>query len=342
MNPSVREALRDVGADAGSPDRVLSERLGVREAELAAAICGEGAVRINPHPDAVIGAAAQLGNVIALTRNDVCMQQNDGFYDEYYTGDRSAMVLGPDIDLRIFPGHWRHAFMIERDGQKTLQVYDAAGDPVHGIALQESSDHEAWERLKRELALENQTQKIDLEPRAPKEAARSVPEKVSVLRSEWQRMTDTHQFLAVVRMLRMNRLGAYRIVGEPFARSLPPDAFGSALSEVQRQGIDVMVFTGNQGCLQIHTGRVETLSVSPQACTVSDRRFGLHLRATAIAEVWAVQKPTKRGNAVSLEAFDAEGGLIAQILGVGKSGRDSRAAWEAIVTDLSFITEVIG
>jgi putative hemin transport protein len=38
--------------------------------------------------------------------------------------------------------------------------------------------------------------------------------------------------------------------------------------------------------------------------------------------------------AVSLEAFDAQGALILQVFGVGKEGRDHRAAWADIVNSL--------
>jgi putative hemin transport protein len=59
-----------------------------------------------------------------------------------------------------------------------------------------------------------------------------------------------------------------------------------------------------------------------------------------VAEVWAVEKPTQRGPAVSIEAFDAEGGLIFQVFGVGKEGRASRAAWGEIVSNLPSAEEV--
>ncbi|MEL6684926.1 MAG: ChuX/HutX family heme-like substrate-binding protein, partial [Pseudomonadota bacterium] len=72
---------------------------------------------------------------------------------------------------------------------------------------------------------------------------------------------------------------------------------------------------------------------------VMDPRFNLHLRGDHVAEVWAVEKPTKRGMAVSLEAFDARGALIFQIFGMGKEGRDHRAAWTDIVGALPDLTK---
>lgn len=67
---------------------------------------------------------------------------------------------------------------------------------------------------------------------------------------------------------------------------------------------------------------------------VMDPGFNLHLRTDHIAEVWAVDKPTQRGPALSVEAFDARGALIFQMFGLGKEGRDSRPIWREIVDDL--------
>lgn len=68
---------------------------------------------------------------------------------------------------------------------------------------------------------------------------------------------------------------------------------------------------------------------------VLDPRFNLHLRADHIAEVWAVSKPTQRGPAVSVEAFDARGALILQIFGRSTASRDCRPQFDALVRALS-------
>lgn len=326
--------IRAARAEENLRDRDLADRLGIREAEIVAAYCGKEALRIEAHPDTVIEAAQSLGRVMALTRNEAAVHEKDGFYDEYYSGDHAAMVLGPDIDLRIFPSHWKHAFLWERDGRKSIQVFDAAGYAVHKIFLRDESDHTAFDRLKETIALQDQSQRLKFANRTPVEAPKSNPEKLDVLHSEWRRMTDTHQFLRLVSKLKMNRLGAYRIAGAPFVRPLPPLAVDNALQAVQAQGIDIMVFVGNRGCIQIHSGPIQALKARGPWQNVLDPDFNLHLRLDKIAEVWAVDKPTKRGAAVSIEAFDSEGGLILQLFAVGKEGKDSRPAWQAIVEKL--------
>lgn len=318
--------------------RDQADAMGLSEAALVAADCGAGTTRIAAHPDRVMDAAQTLGEVMALTRNPSCVHEKIGTYDNYHPGDHAAMILTPEIDLRIFPKHWCHAFMVETQGEdrprRSLQVFDAAGDAVHKIILRDASDHAAWDDLRVSLAEEDQGQSPAFAPRDPVEAAKSRPDKAETLRAEWQRMTDTHQFLRMTSKLRMNRLGAYRIAGEQFARALDPAAITALLGHLAESGTQVMVFVGNRGCIQIHSGPIVTLKPMGPWQNVMDPRFNLHLRADRVAEVWAVEKPTRAGPTVSVEAFDAEGGLIFQVFGLRKESDDHRTTFAALVAAL--------
>ncbi|MEO0904087.1 MAG: ChuX/HutX family heme-like substrate-binding protein [Pseudomonadota bacterium] len=324
-------------------ERDLAQKLNVSEAALMAAQCGDLTTRIDPHPDKIMNLATKLGEVMALTRNDSCVHEKVGVYDNYHTGGHAAMVLTEDIDLRIFPAHWKHAFLVEKhtDEQmrRSIQIFDSAGDAVHKIFIRSSEGHEIWENYRMIGALDDQSQTIATTPRVPPETPKADIANVDILRKEWARMTDTHQFMRLTSKLKMNRLGAYRIAGAPFVRPLATQAVNDALTAVAEQGIEVMIFTGNRGCIQIHSGPVETLRPMGPWQNVMDPRFNLHLRGDHVAEVWAVEKPTKRGMAVSLEAFDARGALIFQIFGMGKEGRDHRAAWTDIVGALPDLTK---
>ncbi|SDY78910.1 hemin-degrading factor [Citreimonas salinaria] len=314
--------------------RDAADALGIAEAQLVAASVGAGATRIAAHPDDIVPAAEALGEVMALTRVEACVHEKVGAYGNYHPGEHAAMTLTEDIDLRIFPSHWVHAFAIDEAGRRSLQVFDAAGDAVHKIHLREASNHGVWSRIVADLALDDQSSGQQVEPRKPVEAAKIREDKADVLREEWARLTDTHQFLRLCSKLKMNRLGAYRAAGAPFVRQLAPQAADTMLNAVRDAGIEVMIFVGNRGCIQIHTGPIHTLKPMGPWQNVMDPGFNLHLRLDMVAEVWAVQKPTQRGPAVSVEAFDAEGGMIFQVFGVGKEGRDSRKAWGRIVQAL--------
>ena len=218
--------------------------------------------------------------------------------------------------------------------RRSLQVFDAAGDAVHKIFIRETSDLTAWEALVGDLALKDQSQTLQVAPRTPTEAAKSNIDKADILRADWAKMTDTHQFLRLTSKLKMNRLGAYRIAGEPLVRQLQPDTVVQMFEQVRDQGLEVMVFVGNRGCIEIHGGPVQELKQMGPWFNVLDPRFNLHLRSDHIAEVWAVSKPTQRGPAVSVEAFDAEGGLILQVFGRRTGETDHRPAWDALVAGL--------
>ena len=324
--------------------RDAADAQGISEAQLVAANVGRTATRIAAHPDQIIPAAERLGEVMALTRVESCVHEKVGEYGEYHSGEHASMTLTENIDLRMFPSHWVHAFAVETPSEqgprRSLQIFDAAGDAVHKIHLRAASNHDVWTEIVEELTLPDQADTQTVEARKPVEAPKSRPEKLDILRDEWAKLTDTHQFLRLCAKLKMNRLGAYRIAGAPWVRPLAPTAADAMLQAVQDAGIEIMLFVGNRGCIQIHTGPIRTLKPMGPWQNVMDPGFNLHLRLDKVAEVWAVTKPTQRGPAVSVEAFDAEGGLIFQVFGVGKQGRDSRPEWGKIVEALPTLEEV--
>ncbi|MCT4557139.1 MAG: hemin-degrading factor [Pelagimonas sp.] len=319
-------------------ERDLAEQLGLSEAQLVAANVGHGATRIASHPNKLIPAVECLGEVMALTRNASCVHEKVGIYTDYRAGEHASMIFTDTIDLRMFPKHWCSAFAVTKETEggtrRSLQVFDAAGDAVHKVHLRDGSNLGAWDTLVSALALDAQTDTLDVSARTPAEPAKSNPEKLDQLQQEWRSMTDTHQFLRICSKLKMNRLGAYRIVGAPFVRRLATSAVDVMFEAVRDRGIDFMFFVGNQGCIQIHTGPLHRLKSMGPWQNILDPGFDMHLRSDHVAEVYAVEKPTKRGPALSIEAFDAAGYLIFQAFPVGREGRDTRPQWRDIVDGL--------
>lgn len=334
MNDLTPAHLRDLTRDATSRPRDLATQLGVPEAALVEAHLGHGAVRIQSAPGKLIPAVTALGEVMALTRNTSCVIEKVGTYNDFHDGDHAAMTVDPEIDTRMFPRHWVHAYAVEQGGRRSVQVFDAAGDAVHKVHLRADSDLAAWSALCNDLALDDQTGQSDFSPRAAVDPARSVEAQADTLRKEWAAMTDTHQFNALIRRLKMNRLGAYRLAGAPYARPLAIAASDALFHAVHDQGQQVMLFVGNMGCIQIHSGPIGSLKVMGPWLNVMDERFNLHLRADHVAEVWAVSKPTKRGAALSVEAFDAEGTLIYQCFGMREDRGGDPDVWSQLVAGL--------
>lgn len=338
--PETIRALRSAEPKARARDFAAAK--GITEAELVAANVGHGVTVIDATPDRLVPLLQELGDVLALTRNESCVHERKGTYIDYHPGQFAQVVLGPEIDLRIFPSHWVHGFaVVDACGEsvkRSVQIFDAAGDAIHKIHLLPDSDLAAFDRLVEALRLDAQSDALAPAARVPVEVAKSQPERADALRTEWAAMTDTHQFLRMVRKLKMNRLGAYRVIGAPHARPLDPEAVTLALSGAAEAGIPVMIFVGNMGCIQIHGGPIEKIVPMGPWINVMDPRFNLHLRADKIAEVWHVTKPTQRGPAVSIEAFDSRGELILQIFGSRKDGRIED--WDALAAALGTAGQV--
>ncbi len=339
--PAEIRALRAESPKARARDFAASQ--GITEAELVAAHVGHGVTAIDATPDRLFPLLAALGDVMALTRNESCVHERRGVYDPFHAGAHAAMVLGSEIDLRIFPAHWVYGYAVEEAGEdgpkRSLQIFDGAGDAVHKVHLKPVSDAEAFARLVAELRLAEQGDALTLDPRAPVEAAKADPARAAELRAEWDKMTDTHQFLGLVRKLKMNRLGAYRVAGAPYVAPLATNSVTMLLEQAAEKAVPVMIFVGNAGCIQIHGGPIEKVVPMGPWINVMDPRFNLHLRTDHIAEVWRVEKPTRTGAAISIEAFDAEGGLILQIFGYRK---DTPAEpWNALAASLPVLEEVM-
>ena len=139
-------------------DRDFAEKLGISEGQLVAAHVGETATRITADMDRLMPAVTRLGEVMALTRNESCVIEKVGVYDNYRGGEHACLIVNDEIDLRMFPSRWVYGFAIEHETDKgmrrTIQIFDAAGDAVHKIFMREGSNVDAWAGVVEELRLE--------------------------------------------------------------------------------------------------------------------------------------------------------------------------------------------
>mgnify|MGYP002683387878 FL=1 len=92
-----------------------------------------------------------------------------------------------------------------------------------------------------------------------------------------------------------------------------------------------MVFVGNPGMLQIHTGEVTKVMDVPEWFNVIDPDFNLHMREGAIANSWIVRKPSVDGMITALECYDSKGSQLIQLFGKRKPGIPELEQWRALV-----------
>lgn len=319
-------------------ERDFASQHAISEGELVAAHVGHGARRLRIDLAALLKGLGEVGEVLALTRNESAVHEKSGVYENASAGAHTAIVLGEDIDLRIFPKRWAHGFVVEKTDDKgevkrSLQFFDAAGTAIHKVHTRPATDIDAWNRLVDQLLSDDQSEGMTVEP-----VADDAPEGPSgtsqQLREAWSALTDTHQFFGMLRKLNFRRLDALRTVGEDYAWPLADEAVASVLNGTAGTGLPIMVFIGNAGCTQIHSGPIDKVAAMGPWINIMDEGFHMHLRLDHVAEAWAVRKPTKDGHVTSVEVYDRAGTLIVQFFGKRQEGVDENPLWRDFAESL--------
>lgn len=323
--------------------RDAASELGVSELALAALGVGTTAVRLEGSARDLLLAVPALGRVMALTRNEHCVHERKGRYENLSFEAHVGIALGADIDLRIFPKAWKHALAVTEATQagprRALQFFDAHGAALHKIYALPETDMAAFDALVRRFRAEDQTPGTAVAPAAKAAAKESAAidatrHQAARLRTEWDALQDTHDFVPMLRRLDLARLDALRLAGEARAASLDLDAGRRLLTAAAAAALPIMVFVGNHGMIQIHTGPVVRIIATGPWINVLDPDFNLHLRETAVSEAWLVRKPTRDGVVTSVELFDADGELIATFFGKRKPGHAEDPAWRTLAESL--------
>lgn len=310
--------------------RNAAHALGVSEMELVAA--GAGGVQstlLNSPPQDVFKELGTLGRVMALTRNDWCVHERHGEYEDIRAGKTMGIVLGPDIDLRMFFKHWASTWAVEDNGRRSIQFFDTAGTAIHKVFCTEQTDTDAYRALVEQSAMPRpewpQTSPCvsdgnSLVDRAPAE-----------LRARWLTMKDMHEFHGILQHFKVSRLTALHGVGTDLAQKTGNATTEQMLEDAVAQQIPIMCFVGNRGMVQIHSGPIQQLRRTGQWFNILDPEFNLHLDTTAIAQTWIVNRPSDDGWITSLECYAADGDLITQFFGARKPGNPELTAWRHLL-----------
>lgn len=319
--------------------RDAAQKLGVSEAELLATNCGSTVTRLQGDWTDVLKRVPALGRVMALTRNEQCVHERKGIYNDPSFQGHMGLVLGEDIDLRLFMSQWDSGFAVQEpiaEGiRRSLHFFDASGEAVHKIYLQDSSDVAAYEKLVADFTSADQSPVQSVSEKPAKAADRPDGEiDVAGLRQGWATLKDTHDFFGLLRKFKVGRQQALRLGGESFAVKLGAGVARDVLNRAAASETPIMVFVGSAGCIQIHSGKVRKIVAMGPWINVLDPDFNLHLRESGVAEAWLVRKPTTDGDVTAVELFDAEGNQVAQMFGTRKPGQPENRQWRALAHGL--------
>jgi putative hemin transport protein len=248
-------------------------------------------------------------------------------------------LLVGEIDLRIFYHAWAHGFAVRemtKDGlQRSLQFFDKAGVAIHKIYLRAQSCIAKYDELLNQF--ESNDQAPGMQVTAPDKPVAELPDQdidVTAWHQSWRAMKDTHDFFVLLRQFKVTRTQGLRLAEPTFVQALPVSCVKDLLEIAASTATPLMVFVGNPGMLQIHSGPIQKVMSLGSWINVMDPRFNLHLRSDSVAQAWLVRKPTVDGIVTSVELFNDDGEAIAMFFGERKPGKPELSTWRALADDL--------
>jgi putative hemin transport protein len=322
--------------------RDAAKQLGVSEAELLVTGCGETVIKLTDNFPELLQEFHTLGRIMALTRNDEIVHERKGEYKNVEVTDghgKMGLVLGDDIDLRIFFDKWHFGFAVTSESllalQRSFQFFGIDGAAVHKVFLTDESDLAAYEKLVKKYLDSDQKTIVNIDSNSKKQIEKPDAEiDVEGFRKAWATMKDTHDFFGVTKKFKVSREQALRLADKEMAFQVPHDAYQDILYKASETKLPIMVFVGNEGIIQIHSGEVEKIVKARGWFNVLDEKFNLHIKHDEIGSTWIVKKPTDDGIVTSLEIFNRKGENIALFFGKRKPGIPEKEDWRKILSTI--------
>jgi putative hemin transport protein len=318
--------------------RNAAAKLRVSEVELLSTRCGDTVQRLKPEMKKILQDVGSLGQVMALSRNDNVVHERYGMYRNFSESRGNiGIFFSEDIDLRIFFQYWASVYAVKEQShgmtRHSLQFFAGDGMAIHKIYLSGDSSEAAYRRLVEKYLHPDQEKGQEVQP-YPKEGP-EIPDnevKMDAFRKSWLALKDTHDFAGLLTRYHLSRVQALRLAPSGgYAVPVENSTLRRIFTEASALELPIMVFVGNRGIVQIHTGYVHNLLDRDGWYNVLDPKFNLHVKEDAISESWIVTKPGTDGKVTSLECFDSKGNLLVQIFGKWKPGIPERKDWRELV-----------
>jgi putative hemin transport protein len=322
QNPSTR--IRDAARE-----------LNTTEAALVATGIGENITLLEGDYRALLKEVGTLGYVMALTRNDHVVHERKGVYENVSFNSHVGLVLGPDIDLRLFLSDWKFSFAVSENDRHSLQFFNSYGHAAHKIYLTERSDSEAYHLLVEKYKAADQNEVLSIAPDVERSIEEAVQPDIDVaaFQQEWLDLRDTHDFFKLLLQYNLTRKQALRLAPDGYAYQITPESITAVLNGASERQVPLMVFVANPNCIQIHTGPIKKIFAMGPWLNIMDPKFNLHLREDAIDEAWVVRKPCEAGVVTGIELIDKEGTVFNQFFGKRKPGIPELPEWTNLVAE---------
>jgi len=321
--------------------RNAAQQMGVSEVELLATKTGQNVTRLRPEFKEILSDLEPLGRLMGLTRNDECVHERKGVYaNGSFTSSHAGLFVNEDIDMRIFLSAWSKAYAVTEESEHgtrtSLQFFGKDGEAIHKIYLTKDSDEKAFRALVEKYKSEDQSGRetttvipLDIYEKPDSEID------LESFHKAWKELRDTHDFFGLLKEFELTRTQALRLApSEYYAQKIDNQASVKLLELASETKTPIMVFVGNRGNIQIHTGRIRKTMWHREWFNVMDPDFNLHLDMSKIASTYIVRKPAEGDIVTSVEVFNEMGDLIVQFFGKRKPGIPELEEWREIVKQL--------
>lgn len=294
-----------------------------------------------------------LGRLESIVRNDLAVHEKIGEYQNLKLGDKMGLAVNVGgLDLRFFMSRWRHMLAVSDTSKPdkpvySIQFFDEMGNAINKVYLRDVTDVrlQQWQALiEAQLQLWQQNnpdvEQIELVAATPKgqwQLKALSPTELNTLQSEWQAITDVHQFHFLLEKLAIDRASSFHQAPAGMAVELQADAIEALLEKVKDQQCPIMIFVGNTGMVQIQTGLVHKLVRMGDWINIMDKAhtdFTLHLKDKALKQLWCVKRPTADGMVTCIEGFDEFGTSVLSIFGQRLEGQAELPLWHSITDEM--------
>lgn len=292
-----------------------------------------------------------LKKVESIVRNDYAVHEKLGEYNNLTLNKHMGLMINVGgLDLRYFVGKWHHMLAVDdtsnpKKPSHSVQFYDESGKAINKVYLRDDTEagKTAWEDAiqkasqNAEVAQAQSIALIKNEHPNPWQLKTLSETDQETLQQKWIAMTDVHQFFGILKKLDIDRASSYTQAPEGMTKQLSTNCIGTLLERIRDEECPIMIFVGNTGVIQIQTGTVQTVKRMGDWINILDKNhndFTLHLKDSAIAQLWCVKRPTKDGLVTCIEAFDDKGNTIATIFGQRQEGQAERESWVKITDSM--------
>ena len=321
-----------------------AEQFGISECELLlsnpnATFLGEGFEVVR---DLITLRLENLGKVMSIVRNENAVHEKNGIYEKVKLSEKIGLAINiKGLNLRMFPSKWKYVLAVKDTSRKiashSIQFYDDCGQAVQKVYLTETDKIAEWEKITQEFKQKKPSLAFNKKAIPERQIKTLSAEEKAKFHQEWLELKDIHQFGGIIKRYGIDRICAYEQAPENCAFKLSGQAFENAFNLIKEAGIEVMIFVGNSGLVQIHTAKIHNVKRMGDWLNILDHKeedFNLHLQDKNITEAWVVRRPTVDGYISCLEGFDKYGQTVLQIFGRRQEGEKEIEKWTEITDKL--------